>query len=57
MGIAGLLPLLKDIQRDSHVEAYRGKTLGIDAYVWLHRGAYACATELALGKPTTRTVL
>ncbi|KOS15099.1 exo1-exonuclease which interacts with msh2p [Malassezia pachydermatis] len=56
MGIAGLLPLLKDIQRDSHVEAYRGKTLGIDAYVWLHRGAYACATELALGKPTTRYI-
>ena len=56
MGIAGLLPLLKDIQHSTHVEAYRGKTLGIDAYVWLHRGAYACATDLALGRPTTRFI-
>lgn len=56
MGISGLLPLLKDIQHSTHVEAYRGKTLGIDAYVWLHRGAYACATDLALGRPTTRFI-
>ncbi|MCO5590884.1 hypothetical protein L7F22_044859 [Adiantum nelumboides] len=32
---------------------YRGKTLGIDAYVWLHRGAYGCAQDLAMGRPTT----
>lgn len=38
------------------MEQYRGKTLGIDAYVWLHRGAYACASDLALGRPTTRYV-
>ena len=56
MGIAGLLPLLKDIQEATHVEKYRGKTVGIDAYVWLHRGAYACASDLALGRPTTRYV-
>ncbi|WFC96681.1 hypothetical protein MBRA1_003344 [Malassezia brasiliensis] len=56
MGIAGLLPLLKDIQEATHVEKYRGKTVGIDAYVWLHRGAYACASDLALGRPTTRYI-
>ncbi|WFD00597.1 hypothetical protein MYAM1_003348 [Malassezia yamatoensis] len=56
MGIAGLLPLLKEIQQETHVEKYRGKTVGIDAYVWLHRGAYSCASELALGKPTTRYI-
>lgn len=56
MGISGLLPLLKEIQHETHVEVYRGKTVGIDAYVWLHRGAYACATELALGRPTSRYI-
>ncbi|WFD19592.1 hypothetical protein MCAP1_001826 [Malassezia caprae] len=56
MGIQGLLPLLKDIQHETHVEAFRGRTLGIDGYVWLHRGAYACAMDLALGRPTTRYI-
>lgn len=35
------------------MQDYRGKTLGIDAYVWLHRGAYGCAQDLAMGRPTT----
>ena len=43
-------------QSETHVEKYRGRTLGVDAYVWLHRGTYACAADLALGKPTTRYV-
>ena len=38
------------------MEAFRGRTLGIDGYVWLHRGAYACAMDLALGRPTTRYI-
>lgn len=35
---------------------YKGKVLGVDAYVWLHRGAYGCAEALALGRPTTKYV-
>ncbi|PWZ00127.1 hypothetical protein BCV70DRAFT_200289 [Testicularia cyperi] len=56
MGIQGLLPLLKDVQTPVHVSAYRGKTLGIDAYVWLHRGAYGCSREIVLGNPTSRYI-
>ena len=56
MGIQGLLPLLKDIQTPVHVSSYAGKTLGIDAYVWLHRGAYGCAREIVLGDPTPRYI-
>ncbi|KAL9933312.1 hypothetical protein V8E36_008030 [Tilletia maclaganii] len=56
MGIQGLLPLLKDIQTPTHVKEYKGKTLGIDAYVWLHRGAFSCAQELALGQPTDKFI-
>ncbi|KAH8926235.1 PIN domain-like protein, partial [Atractiella rhizophila] len=35
---------------------YKGKTLGIDAYVWLHRGAYAYAQSIALGESNTRYI-
>jgi len=29
---------------------YRGQVAGIDAYAWLYRGSYSCATQLAVGK-------
>ncbi|KAF8636911.1 hypothetical protein AX17_003162 [Amanita inopinata Kibby_2008] len=35
---------------------FSGQTIAVDAYVWLHKGAYACATELATGKPTHKYV-
>lgn len=54
MGISGLLPLLRSIQTQKHLSDLAGKTLAVDAYVWLHKGAYGCATELVTGKPTTR---
>ena len=54
MGISGLLPLLREIHTDTHVDQYKGRTLGIDAYVWLHKGAYGCVMDQALGKPTTK---
>lgn len=56
MGISGLLPLLKSIQQQKHLSELSGKTLAVDGYVWLHKGAYGCATELVTGKPTTRYV-
>ncbi|MCO5589780.1 hypothetical protein L7F22_043749 [Adiantum nelumboides] len=56
MGITGLLPLLKDVSEYIHIKKYKGKVLGVDGYVWLHRGAYGCAEALALGRPTTKYV-
>ncbi|KAJ3544540.1 hypothetical protein NM688_g5730 [Phlebia brevispora] len=56
MGISGLLPLLKDIQVNKHLSEYAGQTIAVDAYVWLHRGTYACATEIATGRKTTKYV-
>lgn len=52
MGIQGLLPLLKDIQVKTSMSNFKGQTVGIDAYCWLHKGAYGCAKDLVLGKPT-----
>ncbi|KAI6245510.1 Exodeoxyribonuclease 1 [Erysiphe necator] len=56
MGISGLLPLLKSIHKTCHLKNFEGKTLGVDAYGWLHRGAVACAMELATDKPTRKFV-
>ncbi|KAH9852283.1 PIN domain-like protein [Lenzites betulinus] len=56
MGISGLLPLLKDIQTNKHLSEFRGQTLAVDGYVWLHRGSYGCAPELVTGKRTTKYV-
>ena len=56
MGIQGLLPVLKPIQKQKHLSEFAGQTIAVDAYVWLHRGAYACAVELATNKPTKRYV-
>ncbi|KAK9453943.1 PIN domain-like protein [Dipodascopsis uninucleata] len=56
MGINGLLPLLKSIHEQSHIKQFSGKVVAIDGYVWLHRGAFACAADLAYGKPTSRYV-
>ncbi|EKD15015.1 uncharacterized protein L3040_003787 [Drepanopeziza brunnea f. sp. 'multigermtubi'] len=56
MGINGLLPLLKSIHKSCNLKKFEGKTLGVDAYGWLHRGTVSCAMELAMGKPTRKFV-
>lgn len=56
MGITGLLPLLRDVTHEAHIGEYRGKVAGIDAFCWLHRGAFTCGTELVLGRPTDKCV-
>ncbi|KAF2641249.1 exodeoxyribonuclease 1 [Massarina eburnea CBS 473.64] len=56
MGISGLLPLLKSIQKPGSLKKYAGQTIGVDAYGWLHRGTVACAIDLAEDKPTTKFV-
>ncbi len=38
MGISGLLQVLKPIQTEVHLQKYKGEKIGVDAYVWLHRG-------------------
>ncbi|TDZ41228.1 Exodeoxyribonuclease 1 [Colletotrichum trifolii] len=56
MGVSGLLPLLKSIHKPTELKKFDGHTIGVDAYGWLHRGAIACAVELAQDKPTRKYV-
>ncbi len=52
MGIPGLLQALQPASTDVHISAFAGKSVAIDLYCWLHRGAYGCALELAQNQKT-----
>ncbi|KAL4177581.1 hypothetical protein KRP22_002511 [Phytophthora ramorum] len=56
MGISGLLPVLKSITETKSIEQYRGRTLAIDGYCWLHRAIYSCSQEICLGQETDKYV-
>jgi exonuclease 1 len=56
MGITGLLPMLKSIVSLRDLRAYRGQTVGIDGYAWLHRASYTCSQALCLNLPTENFV-
>ena len=56
MGIQGLLPALADITKARHINHYRGKRAAVDAYVWLHKAAYQCSKELAMGQGLTQLI-
>ena len=52
MGISGLLPLLKSATEHVSLSRFKGKLIAVDGNVWIHRGTYSCAMELAEGTPT-----
>ncbi|KAL0575211.1 hypothetical protein V5O48_006750 [Marasmius crinis-equi] len=56
MGISGLLVALKTIQVTKPLSEFSGQTVAVDAYVWLHKAVYSCATELATGQATSKYV-
>src|SRR6056300_1018202 len=49
MGIKGLPAVLEPYLRPTHVEEHRGARAAVDAYSWLHKGAFSCAMNLAPG--------
>jgi exonuclease-1 len=46
MGIKGLPEVLRPWLKPVQVGKYAGKRAAVDAYSWLHKGAYSCALEL-----------
>ncbi|EGV63221.1 Rad2 nuclease [Yamadazyma tenuis] len=56
MGVSGLHPQLKEISIPVSLEKYRGKTLAVDTYSWLHKSTISCAQELCLNQPTQKYV-
>ena len=53
MGISGLLPFLKEASTSANIKQYEGATVAVDTYCWIYKGAFSCAEDLALGRPTT----
>lgn len=56
MGVTGLLQHLKEIQESTSLSRYKGKTLAVDTYGWLHRGLISCAQELCQDVPTKKYI-
>ncbi|XP_061913743.1 exonuclease 1 isoform X2 [Entelurus aequoreus] len=56
MGIQGLLQFIKDAGEPINVKKYKGQTVAVDTYCWLHKGAFSCAEKLAKGEPTVQYV-
>lgn len=52
MGVTGLLQQVKEIQEPTTLSKYKGKTLAVDTYGWLHRGLILCAQDLCTDAPT-----
>ncbi|XP_060686817.1 exonuclease 1 isoform X3 [Hemiscyllium ocellatum] len=56
MGIQGLLQFVKEASEPIHIKKYKGQTVALDMYCWLHKGAFACADKLAQGEHTDQYV-
>jgi exonuclease 1 len=52
MGIKGLLEVLKPALKEVSITRFSGQTAVIDIMVWLYKGAYSCAYELATDRAT-----
>lgn len=51
MGITGLLSLVNPVLKKQNISSFKGKTAGVDGFVWLHRGCVSCAKDIAKGIP------
>lgn len=57
MGISGLIPFCEQATEQTNLVKFRGKTVAIDSYCWLHKGSYSCADKIAKGIKTTVNLL
>lgn len=57
MGITGLIPFMEKASKKTNISEFSGKTVAIDTYCWLHKGAFSCADKLVTGQTTDALVL
>ena len=50
MGIQSLLPLIKPALQQVSLSEFKGKRVGVDGNIWIHRGLFTCAVDLACGE-------
>lgn len=56
MGITNLLQSVKPVLVSSHLSQFRGKSVAVDGYAWIHKATYGCCVELCLGQKTTQWI-
>ena len=49
MGVQGLLKFLSPVTSDRYLVELAGMRVAVDGYVWLHRGIFFNAAEIAKG--------
>lgn len=57
MGITGLLVTLQPVTHTISLGEYANQKVAVDAYCWLHKGAYSCSRQLCQNIPTDAYVL
>ncbi|KAK2717105.1 hypothetical protein QYM36_007294 [Artemia franciscana] len=57
MGISGLIPFVKKSTREVDLQSLKGQVAAVDAYCWLHKGAFSCADKLIKGEKTDGYVI
>eukprot|EP00929_Paragymnodinium_shiwhaense_P008127 TRINITY_DN112069_c0_g1_i1.p1 TRINITY_DN112069_c0_g1~~TRINITY_DN112069_c0_g1_i1.p1 ORF type:complete len:817 (+),score=239.73 TRINITY_DN112069_c0_g1_i1:123-2573(+) len=56
MGIQNLLQFLKPVVVKKNIRDFSGKSIGVDAMCWMHKGAFACSQELVTGTDTDKFI-
>jgi hypothetical protein len=56
MGVQNLLPLVSPVSHLVPLPTFRGKRMGVDGFVWLHRAGFSCAPDLVKNPGTDRIV-
>lgn len=56
MGIAGLLPAIREAARNTTLSNFAGKKAAVDGFVWLHRGCLSCARAIAKGEKNNKYI-
>lgn len=46
MGIQGLIPFCEQATKQITIADIRGRTLAVDSYCFLHKGAYSCSDKI-----------
>ena len=57
MGVHGLMAAVRDRTTVVQLSAFKGQVIAVDGNVWIHKGMYGCALELASGMDSDAFVL
>ena len=54
MGINNLLTFLRSIEQKKHITDFKGKTVAVDGYCWIHKAIYTSGHDIAVQNDYTK---